>query len=172
VTLPLRTLDELLDAATAARHATRRVARQDALLRRVWHALLACGAPVAVDLLAREAIGLEIGTVRERLARLDADDLLLIQDGLVRLAYPLSGDPTPFTVALADGRTRFACCAVDALGIAPMLGRPVEVRAACHHCGAPLRFPVQPDGPGPGAGGVVVWIGARDPDERRACTGH
>jgi hypothetical protein len=171
MTLPIRTVDELLDAPAVARQAARRAARDSNLLRQVWRAFLARGAPIPVDILARELTAPAAETVRG-LARLDAEDLIVVEAGVVRLAYPFSGDPTAFTVVLPDGRARFVCCALDALGIAPMLGQPIAVRSPCHHCGAAIGFPVDPEGPGPGADGVMVWIGGRDLDERRACTGH
>jgi hypothetical protein len=172
MTLPIKTLEELMDPAVEARQTARRAARQDDLLRQVWRAFLAHGAPIPIDMVERQAARLEAAAVRNGLARLDDEDLILLEDGAVRLAYPFSGDPTAFTVVLPDGRARFVCCAVDALGIAPMLGQPIEIHAHCHRCGGPIRFPVDPEGPGPGADGVMVWIGRRDPDERRACTGH
>jgi hypothetical protein len=172
MTVPIKTLNELMDPAAEARQAARRAARQNALLREVWRIFLARGTPIPIDRLLDEPTGLDPGAVGDELGRLDGEDLILLQDGLVRLAYPFSGDPTPFTIVLPDGRARSVCCAVDALGIAPMLGQPIEVRSQCHHCGAPIGFPVGPEGPGPGADGVMVWIGRRDPDERRACTGH
>jgi hypothetical protein len=171
MTLSIKTLEELMDPAVEARQAARRAARQNDLLRQVWRAFLADGGPVPIAMIAREATRLATAAVRDGLARLDGEDLLLLQDGVVRLAYPFSGDPTAFTVALPDGRARFVCCAVDALGIAPMLGRPIKVRSDCHHCRGPIEFSVDPEGPDPGANGVMVWIGRRDPDERRACTG-
>ncbi len=170
--LPIKTLDELMDPAVDARQAARRAARQNALLRQVWRALLAHGAPIAIDVVEREATWLEPAAVRDGLAGLDEEDLILLQHGVVRLAYPFSGDPTAFTIVLPDGRARFVCCAVDALGIAPMLGHAIEIRTSCHHCTEPIRFPVDPEGPGSGADGVLVWMGRRDPDERRACTGY
>jgi hypothetical protein len=170
--LPIKSLDELMDPAAEARQVARRAARQDDLLRQVWHAFLARGAPIPIAMVAGQVTRLDPAVVRDGLARLDEEDLILLQDGVVRLAYPFSGDPTPFTIVLPDGRARFVCCAVDALGIAPMLGQPIEVRSHCHHCGGSIGFPVGPEGPGPGAVGVMVWIGRRDPDERRACTGH
>jgi hypothetical protein len=172
MTLPIKTLDELMDLAGDARQAARRAARQNALLRQVWRALLVHGAPIPIDVVEREATWLEPAAVRDGLASLDEEDLILLQHGVVRLAYPFSGDPTAFTILLPDGRARFVCCAVDALGIAPMLGHPIEVSSTCHHCGEPIRFPVDPEGSGPGADGAMVWIGRRDPDERRACTGY
>jgi hypothetical protein len=170
--LPMKTVEELMDPAVRARQAARRAARENDLLREVWRAFLARGAPIPVDVLAGELAAPAPGALRGGLARLDADDLIVVEGGVVRLAYPFSGDPTAFSVALPDGRSRFVCCAVDALGIAPMLGQPVTVGSRCHHCGAPIAFRVAPDGPGADAEGVVVWVGRQDPDERRACTGH
>ncbi len=172
MTLPIKTLEELMDPAAAARQAARRAARQNELLRQVWRALLARGAPIPVAMLAGETTRRDPAAVRDGLARLDEEDLILLRDSIVRLAYPFSGDPTPFTIVLPDGRARFVCCAVDALGIAPMLGQPIEIRSHCHHCGGSMAFAVCPEGPGSGAEGLMVWIGRRDPDERRACTGH
>ncbi len=171
MTLSIKSLDELMDPAAEARQAERRAARQNGLLRQVWRAFLARGAPIPIDMVEREATWLTPAAVRDALARLDEDDLILLEDGVVRLAYPLSGDPTAFTIVLPDGRARFVCCAVDALGIAPMLGQSIEIRTHCHHCQGAIALSVDPAGPHPGAAGVMVWIGRRDPDERRACTG-
>jgi hypothetical protein len=41
----------------------------------------------------------------------------------VRVAYPFSADPTPHRVAIDGGPTVYAMCAIDALGIPPMLHR-------------------------------------------------
>jgi alkylmercury lyase-like protein len=172
MTLPMKTIDESLDSAVVARQAARRATRENDLLRQVWRAFLADGAPISIDVLERELTTSVPETVRDGLARLDEDDLILVQDGVVRLAYPFSGDPTAFTVGLPDGRMRFACCAIDALGMAPMLGQPVTVGSWCHHCAAPIRLRADPEGPDGDIDGVVVWVGRRDPDERRACTGH
>ena len=172
MSVPIKTIEELMDPAVEARQAARRAARQSHLLRQVWRALLTRGAPIPIDMIGRQATWLDPAAVQDGLARLDEEDLILLQDGVVRLAYPFSGDPTAFTVVLPDGRARFVCCAVDALGIAPMLGQSIEARSHCHHCGGPMGFPVGPEGPGPGADGAMVWIGRRDPDERRACTGY
>ncbi|PYM62024.1 MAG: hypothetical protein DMD79_11540 [Candidatus Rokuibacteriota bacterium] len=170
MTLPMKTIDELLDSAVAARQAARRAARDNNLLRQVWRVFVARGAPIPIEVLERELTAPARQTVRDGLARLDEDDLIMVQDGVVRLAYPLSGDPTAFTVRLPDGRTCFTCCAIDALGMAPMLGQPVTVESWCHHCAVPIRLRVDPEGPDADIDGVVV--GRRDPDERRACSGH
>ena len=69
--------------------------------------------------------------------------------------------PTPFVVRLAGAKERYACCAMDALGIAPMVGEPLEITSSCHHCGEPLKFVATPHGVGLDAEGLMVWFGKR-----------
>jgi len=107
--------------------------------------------------------------VRDELTTLDESDLILLEEDEVRLAYPFSALPTPFVVRLEDGRERFACCAIDALGVAAMLEARIVIRSRCHHCGEPLELAVDAAGP-LGAEQVMVWVGRRRPDERRVCT--
>jgi len=160
--LPVKTAEELIDPALEARWAARRSARQGEALQWILRAFVARGGPIPVE-------GIP-GAVRDAVPALDADDLIRVHEGRVDLAYPFSAAPTPFAVRLADGRERYACCAIDALGVAPMLGEPVRVRSACHHCGAALEFPVAPDGPGPEAAGLMVWVGPRAEGARRMAT--
>ena len=72
------------------------------------------------------------------------------------LAYPFAGTPTDFVTVLPGGRERWACCAIDALGIPAFLKQPVTVRSRCHHCGDGFALEVTPEGPvgGDGAHGV------------------
>ena len=107
--------------------------------------------------------------VYEALTRLDEKDLILVQDGTLMLAYPFAGTPTAFRVIMPDGRERYAVCAIDALGVAPMLGRPVTIRSHCHHCREPLEIHVRQDGP-VGGGEVMVWVGERGDIRQKACT--
>ena len=51
-------------------------------------------------------------------------------DGEIRAAYPFSPVPTPIQVRWAGGPLTYAMCAIDALGISAMLGRPVTIIAA------------------------------------------
>jgi hypothetical protein len=118
-----------------------------------------------------EGAPLEIVTLRHReaVAELDERDLVYVSDGQVVLAYPWSGTPTPFLTVLADGRERWACCAIDALGVPAMLGQPVTVRTACHHCAERFALTVTPDGP-VGDERVMAWIGERGDLRGKACT--
>jgi len=86
----------------------------------------------------------------------------------VVLAYPWSATPTAFVMGLSGGSERWACCAIDALGIAAMLGEAVQVRTRCHHCAEPLRLDVSPQGPA--AAGVMAWVGKREDLRGKACT--
>jgi hypothetical protein len=51
-------------------------------------------------------------------------------DGEIRAAYPFSPVPTAIQVRWAGGPLTYAMCAIDALGISAMLGRPVTITAA------------------------------------------
>jgi hypothetical protein len=168
--LEIRTAAELTDPELEARWTTRRAARETDVLQQVLRAFVERPGPVAVEqIVAAFADGPSEG-IRQDLARLDEDDLIQIRDGLVDVAYPFSAFPTPFVVQLADGQARYACCAIDALGIAPMLGQRVRIRSRCHHFGDPLELWVDQAGSGLDAEAVMVWVGKYGDGERRAST--
>jgi hypothetical protein len=158
---PVRTAAQLLDAAFLAKWADRATLGPDArtALREILERLLADGAPVELTSL-RHAGGV---------AELDERDLVHVSEGRVVLAYPWSGTPTRFVAVLADGRQRWACCAIDALGVAPMLGQPVTVRARCHHCEEPVELALTPSGP-VAESPVMAWVGERGDLRGKACT--
>jgi len=106
--------------------------------------------------------------VESALVTFDDEDIIRVRAGQIDLAYPFSALPTPFVVRLPRGRQRYACCATDALGFAPMVGEPVEIESSCHHCGHPLKFTATPHGVGPKAEGVMVWFGKRGDEECKA----
>jgi Alkylmercury lyase len=88
----------------------------------------AAGAPPEPDTLADEASRLDI-EVEPALAALAREDLVHHDPATsaILVAYPFSGRPTAHRVRI-DGREEvFAMCAIDALGIAPMLALPVEI---------------------------------------------
>lgn len=128
------------------------------MVRRILRAFLERGGPIPVAEVVEAAGG--------ALVALDDDDLIRIREGHVDIAYPFSAAPTPFVVRLGGGATRYACCALDALGIAPMTGERVQVVSRCHHCAESLTFPVSPAGPPTEAEGVMLWIGKRPEDDR------
>ena len=64
------------------------------------------------------------------LAELAARDVIAFgADGEIRAAYPFSPVPTAIQVRWAGGPLTYAMCAIDALGISAMLGRPVTITA-------------------------------------------
>jgi hypothetical protein len=80
------------------------------------------------------------------LATLAREDLVHLDDrGDIAVAYPFSGRPTRHRVRF-DGRELYAMCAIDALGIAPMLGRPIEILSSDPVDGQPIEVSLAPDG--------------------------
>jgi hypothetical protein len=59
-----------------------------------------------------------------------ADVLAFTADGQIRAAYPFSPAPTAIRVSWPGGPQAYAMCAIDALGMSAMLGRPVTITAA------------------------------------------
>ncbi len=165
--LVIKTADELITLDLETRWRGRRATRETQVSRRILRMFLDHGGPIPIDDIVATFHGSPAETVRQALIALDEDDLIRIRDGHVDVAYPFSASPTPFVVRLPDRKERYACCATDALGIAPMVGQRVEIRSRCHHCSMPLEFSVTPDGPGPEATGVMLWFGKRGQERCR-----
>ena len=166
--LVILTADELMALGSLQRQAARRSARQQPLVRLILRTFLRRGGPIPVeDIIAAVPEGRAEAT-HDALVALDADDIIRVRAGHIDIAYPFSAGPTPFLVRLSGGRERYACCATDALGMAPMVGDPVEITSSCHHCGASLKFAATPHGVGPDAEGVMVWFGKRGDEECKA----
>jgi hypothetical protein len=168
--LEIKTAEELVDSALEARWTARREARLTDVLQAVLRAFRDRGGPVSLEEIAVALPGRAVAVVREALVALDDEDLIQLQEDRVEIAYPFSAIPTAFTARFADGAERYACCAIDALGMAPMLGQPVRIRSRCHHCQATLMLQVGPDRVGPGSEAVMVWVGTRSEDQRRVAT--
>ena len=167
--LVIKTAAELGDGDVEARADSRRAARETPVLRTVLRLFADSGGPVSVSTVARGLAGAQPEAVANAISTLNEDDLLILQGDRIELAYPFSTPPTPFVIRRGDGRERFTCCAIDALGIAPMLGEDVEVRTRCHHCDEPIQFAVSPEGPSPDAHNLMVWVTRLRPEDGRAC---
>jgi hypothetical protein len=163
--LQIRTAEELI--ALDPRWRIRRAARETPLCRQILRLFLSRGGPVPVAAVVAASDHCALDAVRPALIGLDDDDLIRVRGGMIDIAYPFSASATPFVVRLADGNERYACCAVDALGIAPMTGQRLEILSRCHHCAGPLGFSATPHGPGPEAEGVMLWIGKRPEDDSK-----
>ncbi len=163
--------EDLLDAEFTAKWQDRQ--RLASLPRTVLGAILAefirSGGPVKVDDIVARLRAYPPGEVTIAVRELDEADMILVDHAHVMIAYPFASPVTAFRVRLVDGRERYAVCAVDALGIAAMLGQPVTIRSPCHHCGAPLQIDVAPDGP-IGPSDIMVWVGERGDLRKKACT--
>jgi hypothetical protein len=165
-TLVIKTARELIERESLVRQASRRAARQTALVQDILRRFVHRGGPIPVEHLVAPADGKSATEIYAALTRLDDEDLIRIRGGYIDIAYPFSASPTAFVVRLPNGQKRYACCAMDALGIAPMLDQPIHIRSRCHDCEMQLEFSVLPREPGPDAAGVMMWFGARG-DERR-----
>jgi hypothetical protein len=106
------------------------------------------GAPSADETRAEASrLGLDFEQTRNKLA---AEDLIHFDSGgEVAVAYPFSGRATAHRVVI-DGHSVFAMCAIDALGIAPMLRKPILVTSLDPVTEAEITVWLQPDGTGTG----------------------
>jgi ketosteroid isomerase-like protein len=62
--------------------------------------------------------------------------------GRITAAYPFSALPTAHRVQIAGGASAYAMCAIDALGIAPMLGGKAVMQSADPSTGQPVTVTV------------------------------
>lgn len=80
------------------------------------------------------------------LATLAREDLVHTDgEGAVRVAYPFSGRTRGHRVTIDDRIVVEAMCAIDALGIAPMLKLPVEISSHDPISGVEIRVHVAPN---------------------------
>jgi Alkylmercury lyase len=93
---------------------------------------------------AAESLGIGHEQALETLTR---EDLLHRgADGEISVAYPFSGRPTAHRVRFSGGHEVDAMCAIDALGVAPMLGEAIEVESRDPVSGKGIQVQVAPDG--------------------------
>ena len=103
-------------------------------------------------------LDLDFDKARDQLA---AEDLVHFDaDGSIAVAYPFSGRPTSHRVLLG-GRSVYAMCAIDALGIAPMFDRAIVVTSHDPITDAEINVWLQPDG-------AATW----QPEEAVVVTGR
>jgi hypothetical protein len=111
--------------------------------RALVDAVLATGPVPAVPELAAR-LGTSPEEVRESLRTLAAADYLAVDaSGRVACLYPFSATPTTHA-ALAEGRRRFAMCAIDALGVPAMLGRELDPEGRCAVCDMSIALRERP----------------------------
>lgn len=150
-----------LTALDPEKQGARWAGRRTALARQILRAFVDTGGPIPVQEIVAASAEYPAELTYEALAALDRDDVIRVRGGHVDVAYPFCAATTHFAVRLPGGRERFACCTLDALGIAPMLGQSVGIRSRCHHCREPLEFSAGRHAPEPNAEGVMLWFGPR-----------
>jgi len=117
-----------------------------AVQQQVLRTFATTGRPPATPALAEAAA--RYGTTPEAvLARLHAEDLARLgQGGQIRAAYPFSAVPTRHQVDIDGGPRAHAMCAIDALGIAAMLGTATTIISTDPGTGEPVIVTVHADG--------------------------
>ena len=122
-----------------------------AVHQRVLRALAETGQPPSGAELEEAAAPYGVSG-QEAMRQLHAADFLRLDAcGAISAAYPFSPAPTPHLVTISGGPRVYSMCAIDALGIAAMLGRPVTISSAEPGTGAPITVTV------PAVGEAVVW---------------
>ncbi|TCM50652.1 alkylmercury lyase family protein [Kribbella sp. VKM Ac-2568] len=115
--------------------------------------------PAAVDLDPAAAGGeRSTGEVLKTLHKVDA--IRLAPDGQIAVAYPFSATPTRHRVRIGDQVDAYAMCAIDALGIAAMLGRDTRIESVDVTTGQPITVTTTGGRTGWEPAGAVVFIGA------------
>lgn len=61
----------------------------------------------------------------------------------IGFAYPVSAIPTTHRVLLADGRSFFAMCAVDAMGSHFALHQDITIHSRCAQSGSPIQVSIK-----------------------------
>jgi Alkylmercury lyase len=120
------------------------------LHRAVLRRFLATGAPPTARWVRQAAT--EAGLDATALDALAAADAVHMVNGVVAVAYPFSGTPTPHRVQLDAMPAVYAMCAIDALGMPAMTGRDGRISSADPHDGTPIEVSVR--------GGTWSWAPA------------
>ncbi len=92
-----------------------------------------------------EAMDHPLADVQEAFEALAGQRLLVLEPNdrsRIRMAPPFSGAETPFLVRVA-GKSYYANCAWDALGVAAALHQDADIVANCAHSGEPLSIRVR-----------------------------
>jgi len=100
-------------------------------------------APTSAQVAA--ALNSTVAKVEAAFQHLDQKRLLVLEPGTsshIRMAPPFSSIETPHVVKI-DGKSYYANCAWDALGVAAALHRDADIESVCGDCGQPMSFQVR-----------------------------
>jgi len=92
-------------------------------------------------------------------------------EGEISVAYPFSGQPTAHRIRFPNGHEVDAMCAIDALGVAPMFGEPIEVESCDPVSREGIRAQVAPDGAAEWWPESAVVVAGAIRDQGDACCG-
>ena len=112
---------------------------------------------------------LELDTERVLETLAHHDLVHLDGNGAIAVAYPFSGRPTAHRVRFPNGHEAFAMCAIDALGIAPMFGEPIEIRSADPLTAEEIHARVAPSGAVESRPDSAVVVGGAHDHEGDSC---
>ncbi|MEU4291746.1 alkylmercury lyase family protein [Kribbella sp. NPDC026596] len=90
----------------------------------------------------------------------DVDAIRLTSYGEIAVAYPFSAVPTRHRVRIGEQVEAYAMCAIDALGIAPMLGQDTVIESVDVTNGRPIRVVTRAGVTSWEPAGALVFIGA------------
>ena len=123
----------------------------------VYDHLAASGLPPTVAEIARH-FGTTRDAAREQLAGIKIGKTILVhpESGEIWMAGPFSAVKTDYQV-VAGGRSWWANCAWDMLGIPMVLNTPVQVHTKCTDCGSPMTIDCDPSRP-PAEKAVVHFL--------------
>jgi Alkylmercury lyase len=109
-----------------------------------------------------KAVGREIDEIKAALKQLAANRVLILasNDGDIWAANPFCAVPSGFRVHAA-GKTYWAICIWDALGIAAALHSDAVIEATCGDCGEEMRLGVVNDSLSQAEGVVHFAVPAR-----------
>lgn len=127
------------------------------LHRAVLRRFLETGAP-PTERWARQAAA-DHNLDARALDELDAADAVHVVNGVVAVAYPFSGTPTPHRVRLDGLPAVYAMCAIDALGLPAMAGRDGRITSADPADGTPIEVIVHDGAWSWAPAGTVVVAG-------------
>ena len=138
--------------------------QEDAVRKAILTAFAHEGKAPSMEELAH-VLGLPLAAVRAACCTLAAADLIVWQDEKAHIvsAYPFSGSRTAHAVLLGGHTTRYAMCAIDALGIPYMLGQGAGIRSACFFCHTLVTVDIAQgllQGASPST--LVVWLSEQE----------
>ncbi len=107
----------------------------------VYRTFLETGAAPAATQLAAE-LNASTEEVQDALESLEAEHALVLApatSGTIWMAHPFSNVPTDYRV-VANGRSWWANCAWDALGIVSLQHRDADIQSRCACCAEPIAL--------------------------------